>query len=193
MRCWLMFFLIKLLILNQIIIKFTIMKEIITNKYSQESLEFINRLSEKLLEESITSIKDITNKSYIIISVYFSIQIFCLKEIIQVNQAYNDIYLIILLSYFITIVFIFKNIFPTEIQRIGSKGSLMIDEYYEDSIINQLNKYYSSRIEDLDNSINLNFKQINLRVQRVKWSIFSAIVIVLVISCFWFLFTKGLI
>ena len=188
-----MFFLIKLLILNQIIIKFTIMKEIITNKYSQESLEFINRLSEKLLEESITSIKDITNKSYVIISVYFSIQIFCLKEIIQVNQAYNDIYLIILLSFFIPIVFIFKNIFPTEIQRIGSKGSLMIDEYYEDSIINQLNKYYSSRIEDLDSSINLNFKQINLRVQRVKWSIFSAIVIVLVISCFWFLFTKGLI
>ena len=167
------------------------MKDINTVKYSTDSLEFINRLSEKLLEESIISIKEITNKSYLIIGVYFSVQVFCLREIIRVDESQEVIYLLILLCFFIPIFFIFRNIFPTEIQKVGSKGSILIHEYYEESLNGQINKYYSSRIEDLDSSINLNFNQINIRIQRLKWSIFSAIIVVFAAGCFGYLLAKG--
>ena len=169
------------------------MKEIQIKKYTKDSLEFINRLSEKLLEESIASIKEITNKSYLIISVYFSIQVFCFRELTITEQKYEELYFTILISFFIPILFIFRNIFPTQIQKVGSKGSLLVDEYYEEPNENQIKKYLSSRIEDLDTSINLNFNQINTRIQRVKWSFFSVLIIIIIISFYWFLFSKGLV
>jgi uncharacterized membrane protein len=169
------------------------MKKINTDKYSKESLEFINRLSEKLTDESITSIREITNRSYFIIGAYFSIQIFCLTEIINSKEQYNEMYLLIILGFFIPVLFIFKNIFPTKINKVGSKGSLLINEYFEELKENQIKEYYSSRIEDLDDSINSNFSQINIRIQRVKWSFFSAIIVVFISCFFWYLLTKGLV
>lgn len=167
------------------------MEEIDLKKYSEKSLDFIHRQSEKLLEETINSFKEVTNKSYIIISVYFSVQVFSLKQIIQEESSK---YLILLVSFLIPIVFIFKNIFPGKIQRVGTKGSLLIDEFYEDeNYDSQIKLYYSTRIEDVEESIEINLKEIENRVFRLKWSLISAIVCVLIVGVYWFLVAKSLV
>ena len=159
------------------------MKEIDTSKYSKESLEFINKLSEKALEESIVSIRELTSKSYVIIGVYFSIQVFCIER--YISDIEKDIFLIICLSFLIPVIIIFKNLLPTKMNFVGSRGDLLIHDYFEQKKENQIKHYLSARIEDLNTSNKLNGEQIVLRNLRIKFSIVLAFVNVVIISL-WF-------
>jgi len=162
-----------------------IMENIDISKYNSDSLEYINRLSEILLEESVNSIRELTNKSYVIIGVYFSIQVFCLEKII--SETPNDLYIIIGVSFLIPIIILFKNLLPTKINFVGSKGSLLIHKYYEDRLDGQIKHYLSNRIQDLDESNNLNGIQVHLRSARLKWSIISAFIVIAVTFWTWYI------
>lgn len=161
------------------------------NKYSTESLEMIDRLANRQLESIFTSIRETTNKSYILISVILSIQSFVINKIISGSDVllYGVFFCLMLLP---TIILI-NNLMPTKLDFPGANPSSMIHEYYEKRKDNQIKYLLKFRIIDLNESIKVNSEQMVNRTTRLKNSIISFLVVLVLGFVFWLLCAKCLV
>jgi len=148
-------------------------KSVSWDKYTDESLDFILDQSEKLLEETFKSFREVINKSYIALAIYVSIISYCYNEIIAYHTSIIKTipYCVLICGTGYCIYLIWDNLFPTKMSFLGSQPRVLIDRYFEQFSDNdQIRVYKASKIADYDEGISTNKIQIDKRNDNFKWS-----------------------
>lgn len=146
------------------------------DKYSKESLAFIYSEAIENLEQTFISFREINNKSYFAIGIYFSVLAFCISKIIETTNSMNETFLFaIFFSMLYAIVLVMGNLLPCKMIMPGCKPSKLIHKYYEKSRTDeiQIMSYYKQRIIDLNFGIGENLMEVKLRSARLRKSIFT--------------------
>lgn len=145
--------------------------------YSKESLRLIYSEASEILDQTFISFREITNKSYFAIGIYFSVVAYCISQIIEASDTKNEIFLFsIFFSMLYAIVLVIGNLLPSKMIIPGCKPKKLIHKFYENSIIreNQICAYYKQRIIDLNSGIDENVKEVKRRSSRLVKSIFTS-------------------
>ncbi len=142
-------------------------------KYEKESLGLIYNEAISHLTETFKSFREVTNKSYVTIGIYFSIISYSLSKLFDLEYSEIDpFFFSIAIIMFITSGILLGNILPAKMTMPGCKPEKLIHSYYEAiNGENQLKLYYKQRIIDLDTGINHNIGVVNIRAKRLRISI----------------------
>lgn len=146
------------------------------DKYGTDSIDFLLDQSDKLIDETFKSFREITTRSYIALGIYISIISYFLSTIInqhpiQINTLIPN--LLIVVGIVICMIQIWPNLIPTKMSFPGSEPNKLIQPYFEqfENPLEQLKKYKIAKIEDYDNGIISNKEQIDKRNVNFKKSI----------------------
>ncbi len=161
--------------------------EIDYTKYTKESLYFIYNEGQKQFDEITRSFREINSKSYIVFGILFSLLGVLISEIISKEELISLHSLLFFFLIFPTILIV-RNLLPTDFIITGAKPSLMQDEYFEDTIELQYEKYLAQRIEDCDEAIAHNGKILTNRAKRFKSAVILIIAALLTAFTFWLCF-----
>lgn len=156
----------KYLILQKLII----MNAIETEKHTKYSLELIFSEADKMATELLGSIAENTNKSFILIAIYFSILSYSFFKVIE-NHSF--LYFILIIGTIAGSLFLRKNIFPNTICFKGALPENMIQEYFSSFSEESLDKeYLATQIESYNCAMIENKETIEKMVKRFKKSIY---------------------
>jgi len=148
-------------------------------KLKTKSLDYVYSESEKLLNETFTSFRRNSDKSYIAVAFYLGLIYFFYSQLED-----NSIFSIIgIFLYTISILLILKSLKPRVMNLIGSQVKDIELSYYEqfDSDDEKLRQMKISRIIAIDEAIDENKSEIIEMSKYFKWSInfsvFSAVIL----------------
>lgn len=159
--------------------------EIDYNKYTEESLEFIYSEGQKHFDELTKAFREITTKSYIVISVLLSFMGYLAHEIINSQELMNtNGILFICLMY--PALLIFTNTLPNALVIGGAQPKLMQHSYFEYSLDDQYKKYLVQRISDCQQAIIDNGKLVNKRAKRLRYALILIFTSFIMPIIFWF-------
>ena len=161
------------------------MNAIETKKHTKYSLELIFNEADKMSTELLGSIAENTNKSFILIAIYFSVLSYSFFKVIE---DYNFMYFILILGSILGCFVLRKNIFPNTICIKGALPENMIQEYFSSFTEEDLDKeYLATQIESYNYAMTENKETIENMVNRFKKSIyivFSSFFLFSLISAF---------
>ena len=138
-------------------------------KLKTKSLDYVYSESEKLLNETFTSFRRNSDKSYIAVAFYLGLIYFFYSQLED-----NSIFSIIgIFLYTISILLILKSLKPRVMNLIGSQVKDIELSYYEqfDSDDEKLRQMKISRIIAIDEAIDENKSEIIEMSKYFKWSI----------------------
>ena len=145
------------------------------SNYSDESIDFIFSQAEKLLDETFTSFREITNRSYGALAIYISILSYCFNKIANINPFcwYSAFpYLIIIIGLVLCILIIWSNLLPKKMKFPGAEPNKLLDPILEKYKDKQLRLSKIRLIKWNDNSIYVNHLQIDKMIKKFKLSIY---------------------
>jgi sensor histidine kinase YesM len=145
------------------------------SKYSNEAIDFILSQSEKTMKETFVSYRENTNKSYAALAIFSGLLSYCITHIIDKGQEKIFVYFLFLsIGMVFCIGIIFLNLKPNKMTFIGSRKSLLCQEYYEKDITQdqQIKEYKIQTIETYDEAIEENQQQIVCQVKAFKISVY---------------------
>lgn len=146
------------------------MNAIETKKHTKYSLELIFNEADKMSTELLGSIAENTNKSFILIAIYFSVLSYSFFKVIE---DYNFLYFILILGPLLGCFVLRKNIFPNTICIKGALPENMIQEYFSSFTEEDLDKeYLATQIESYNYAMTENKETIEKMVNRFKISIY---------------------
>jgi hypothetical protein len=145
------------------------------DNYTDDSLDFILEQAEKLLYETFSSFRQITNKSYVALAFYVSFMAYCFDKILNekpFNLMSSIPYLVVIMGLIGCIIIIWKNLFPSNMSFPGSKPIAMVHPYFEQfKEVKQIRTYKIAKINDYNNGIKTNNDQQDIIISRFTWSI----------------------
>ncbi len=146
------------------------MNAIETKKHTKYSLELIFSEADKMSTDFLRAISENTNKSFILIAIYFSILSYSFFKVIE---NYNFMYFILIFGSVIGCFILRKNIFPNTICLKGALPENMIQDYFSSFLEEELDKeYLATQIESYNYAIIENKEIIEKMVKRFKISIY---------------------
>jgi hypothetical protein len=147
-------------------------------KYSNLSIELILNKTEKLLDESVSSYRETTNKCYAALAVYLGIIAYCLDKILSNQTNINCVtYIICLVGSSVSLIFLFDTLIPAKIGFSGCSPDKLLIEDFEDFDDKLQERYYKETfIEKYDELIENNFIIVKKRSSKFCNSIISLVV-----------------
>lgn len=116
-------------------------------KYSNPSIDLIFTQATKLLEESVKSYRETTNKCYAAFAVYSSIIAFCLNKLISTKLDFANIpYAITLFGCSICVAILYETLKPAQISLVGSQPKNLLIEYFENFDLEDQEREYKEQI-----------------------------------------------
>jgi hypothetical protein len=159
--------------------------------YSNSSLDFILNESENLLKETFISFREITNRCYYTLGIYFALIAYCANRIIEKPCEYNIPFYILFIGILFCIGFLFYTLLPEKLTFAGTHPELLLVKGFEQiPPKDQLIEYKIQTIVESNNGFKLNREKINKRLFLFKASIITLLA-VLLISFFVYLFQIG--
>jgi hypothetical protein len=158
------------------------MKEVNWSNYEKDSLDFVYKESTKMLEETLKSFRESSNKSYIALAVYSGILSYCFKEIVMQSVCLDSLpYIITGVGSVIAIILLWSNLMPKKMTLAGTQPKNLIHTFFEHESVkgNQLKEMIVTKIIDHDKAISENITQVVSRSNKFRQS-----VIVLLVSLF---------
>lgn len=160
--------------------------EIREEKYSEESLRVIFSEGDKQLSEIVKGFREITNKSYFAIGIYFSVISYAfLKSLELNNEPIQIIHITLMVIMIVPVGFIIPNIYPAKIVFVGAQPKNLIHEAYEESVDDQTKNIISQRVMDLQLAIENNATILRKRSRNLRWSITLAFASLIVCFGLW--------
>ncbi len=136
------------------------------SKFSDQFIQFAFDESTKSLERTIDSFREIINKSYIGVAVYFSVLIYFFEHR---DQPWP--FLMIALISAACTFWIWPNLMPSKMYEVGTEPEFSMNQFYASIDQNsQLREIQISKIENNERAIKHNYKEIDLRYRRFKYS-----------------------
>lgn len=142
-------------------------------KYSDESLDFMISESEKLLSETFTSYREMTNKSYALFGYYMAVLAYCCKVIFeQASTPLLTPFLITIIGIVFSVWILWNNLTPRNLSYLGSKPIKMTHKDFEtEDQKEQLRLYKISKIGANNEAITDNDNENDRRSVKFKVSI----------------------
>jgi hypothetical protein len=164
------------------------LKNVDWNKYSNDAIDFMLLEGNEYINFSITSFREMTNKSYALITIYLALIAFSFNKI---TYCYIDSIPYYFLSFCISVslILLYKNITPNKVS-FGVKPEIYIHEFYEKEIpINyQITQYKIGKIKSLSKSIQKNTDLNKIRSDNFSSSVniatFTIIVYAILVAIF---------
>jgi hypothetical protein len=148
------------------------MKEINIENHTRESLNLIFNEANKFFKDTSETINRISGRSFVFLAFYSSVISFSFLSVI--NNKYE--YIVLFIGTIFSILFIRKNIFPTNREVIGVAPEIFLDEYFIDFSGEELEKEQTaSLIVSYDKSIKINIKLAELMSGRFRKSLYCFI------------------
>jgi hypothetical protein len=157
-----------------------------TDKYSLESLKFIHQQSLTNLGEIWSGFREITNKSYTALVIYAGI---ATKIVLDFGQSdykalKGYLFFFLLITTLIPIIIVFKNILPTKMSFKGADPNRLLGDYFEFyKEQEQEKKLIAFMIEMQSEQIKFTRTQLKKRVQLLNYSIFFALIPLIILLC----------
>ena len=149
-----------------------------SSKFSSDYLKLAYEEAEKALLESLLSYREIINKSYIAAAFYVSAIVY----LIDMNEI-SAFRIILSIASAISCFIILLNLISAKMYSPGTEPRYSVHEYFLNSE-NQIDKFLVTRLEDVDQKINFNYKEVGKRNARFKWSA-GVFILALIISSFY--------
>lgn len=140
-------------------------------KFSDEAIEFAFNESNKLMQETLVSFRAITDKSYVAFAMIVSAFVYYLQR--QDNST-NDV--IVLVACAISMLMIWFNLMPSQVNFIGQFPNQTIHMYHEQiEKPNQHREMQTTLLIAHNKSIAENISIIQTRTRRFKQSVIVAV------------------
>lgn len=148
------------------------------SEYSDLSIDFILNKTEKLLEESVKSYRETTNKCYAALTFYTGITAFCLNKLLSsVFDVTTFPYFICFLGSLVSIYILLETLIPAKIGFSGcSPETLLIEKFEGFEPKEQERNYKENFINIYNNLTNRNFDIVNRRATKFIFSIYALII-----------------
>lgn len=126
-------------------------------KYSDEAIDFMLLEGNDSLDFSLNSFREMTNKSYGLITIYLALISYGFNQI-TVCPVTSIPYYFLSFCIFVALILLYKNITPNQIDY-GVKPEVYVNEYYEKEISKdyQITQYKIGKIKALSISIDKNY------------------------------------
>ena len=139
------------------------------DKYDEKELDFILNNSTKILEETVKSFRETTNKSYIALGFYVSIISYCVNKIFTDNTYL--FYLIPISGISICLYCLWSTLLPSKLMFQGVLPQNLINEDFEEIGEHKMYSYKVNIIVDYNNGAIENINTVKTRVSLFKKSI----------------------
>lgn len=157
------------------------------SEYSDLSLDFILSKTEKLLDESVKSYRETTNKCYVAFAFYVSTIAYCLNKVLSTNIDLEIIpYAICLIGNSICIYVLFETLIPAKIGFSGCCPEEVLIEDFEGFEPKEQERYYKENFINVYNNLtNKNFDIVRTRSKKFINSIYILIAAFLFSAFVW--------
>lgn len=149
-------------------------------KYEKESVEFIFLQSDKLLQETIFSIRQTITKSHALLAFYIGVIVYWLDKYIETK--YNDHYLILIIfGGLLSILILIPNITEQIMRLSGSQPCHLICDYYtkiEEK--ERVNQFKIGKIIDNQQGITNNINTNKSLLKRMKKSLLAILIMIII-------------
>ena len=157
--------------------------ELNETRYNTETLQLIYSDAEKHQQALTQSFREVTNKSYILMSLLISTMSGLLAVLI--NNPNNTLTLVLFLLLLIPLGFLVPNTLPTAFGFPGAEPRNVIHEYFEREKKDQLHKLLAQRIIDTQRMIDVCWEVVAKRNRLFCYAINSAVAVLLFTLCLW--------
>jgi len=149
------------------------------DKISDESLTFILSESDTYLQETITSFREVVNRCYYTIGVYFALFAYSATELIKLSESNSFKYIpysVILLGALTGIILILYTLLPKKMMLIGTQAKYLLqNEFLKLSGNKQIREYKIQTIINSNDGCEKNNSYTKENIKFFKISIYVVI------------------
>lgn len=138
-------------------------------KYDEKEIDFILNNSSKILEETVKSFREITNKCYVALGFYVSIISYCVNKVFTNDTSF--FYLIPILGCAICLYYLWSTLLPSKLTFPGVLPQNLINDEFEGIGEHKMYSYKANMIVDYNNGAIQNINAVKKRIAMFKKSI----------------------
>lgn len=143
------------------------MKEIDASKHTVKSLEFIFSEVDKAAKFYLNSLRQTTNKSFLLFAFASSVIGVSFNEVLKANFEY----LSLILPSIICVILLIQNLRPPRVTGVGAMPETITGKYFDPFKDDELEKkLLVVQIHNYNDSIKSNSTTVAKMVKRIKWS-----------------------